>query len=125
MALSAWVVIGWLMYGVLSKNHGGGCVSVRWFVPFLAPGFWLLAKVLTERPEFRRDFIALAAWGLPLGTSAFVVGPWWGRNVPFYWWVFGGSLVTWGIVRYTAPRPGRESPAVRFPSPGEAPARAA
>ena len=125
IALSAWVVIGWLMYGVLSKNHSGGCVSVRWFVPFLAPGFWLLAKVLTERPEFRRDFVALAAWGLPLAVSAFAVGPWWGRNVPFYWWVFGGSLITWGIVRYTAPRPNRNAQTIMLPGPTSSPARAA
>ena len=61
-------VVGWLMYGVLSKNHGGHCVSIRWFVPFLAPGFWLLAKAARgSRPEFRRDFLALSAgWGFVL-----------------------------------------------------------
>jgi hypothetical protein len=100
VALAAWCAGGWLMYGVLSKNHGGMCVSVRWFVPFLAPGFWLLAKVLAERPQFRRDFVALAAWGAVLSASAFLVGPWWGRNVPLYWWAFGGSLVTWLVVRW-------------------------
>ncbi|MCI0702653.1 MAG: hypothetical protein L0241_16335, partial [Planctomycetia bacterium] len=66
LLLIAWCVVGWLMYGVLSKNHGGGCVSIRWFVPFLVPGFWLLTKVLKERPEFRRDFLLLSAWGLAL-----------------------------------------------------------
>lgn len=116
LALGAWCVVGWLMYGVLSKNHGGGCVSIRWFVPFLAPGFWLLAKVLTERPEFRRDFVALAVWGSVLAAGAWVVGPWWLRNVPFYWWVFGGSLLTWGAVRATAPRPKREA-TLAFPAP--------
>ena len=116
LALGAWCVVGWLMYGVLSKNHGGGCVSIRWFVPFLAPGFWLLGKVLTERPEFRRDFVALAAWGGVLAAGAWVVGPWWLRNVPFYWWVFGGSLLTWGVVRATAPRAKGEAPALPIPA---------
>lgn len=104
------------MYGVLSKNHGGGCVSVRWFVPFLAPGFWLLAKVLAERPELRRDFVALAAWGFALSTSAWVVGPWWMRIVPGYWWVFGGALVTWGMVRYFSPRTKVNAPTQTLPA---------
>jgi hypothetical protein len=123
----AWCVVGWLMYGVLSKNHGGACVSIRWFVPFLVPGFWLLAKVLAERPTFRRDFVALAAWGLVLSASAWTVGPWWMRIVPGYWWVFGGSLITWGLVRYFAPRAKTEVPNATFPAPAApaVPARAA
>ena len=107
LALGAWCVIGWLMYGVLSKNHGGAGVSIRWFLPFLAPGFWLLAKVLVERPEFRRDFVVLAVCGFVLSASAFFVGPWWPRVVPLYWWVFGGSLLTWGMVRWHALRVNR------------------
>lgn len=109
IVLGAWCVVGWLMYGVLSKNHGGWCVSIRWFVPFLAPGFWLLAKVLVERPEFRRDFLALAACGLVLSASAWTVGPWWPRVVPLYWWTFGGSLLMWLIVRWFAWRAKGES----------------
>lgn len=117
LALGGWCLIGWLMYGVLSKNHGGGCVSIRWFMPFLAPGFWLLAKVLAERPEFRRDFVAISAWGSVLAAGGWMVGPWWQRNVPFYWWVFGGSLLTWGVVRATAPRAKDETPTLKLPAP--------
>lgn len=117
LALGAWCVAGWLMYGVLSKNHGGACVSIRWFVPFLAPGFWLLAKLLAERPELRRDFAALGAWGVPLAASSYLVGPWWIAVVPGYWWVFGGSLLTWGLVRYFAPRAKGEVPVQTFPAP--------
>lgn len=112
IALTAWCVVGWLMYGVLSKNHGGACVSVRWFVPFLVPGFWVLAAVLKERPEFRPDFVALAVWGLALSASAWLVGPWWMRVVPGYWWVFGGALLTWGAVRWVESRAGRKPPTV-------------
>lgn len=108
LALAAWCVAGWLMYGVLSKNHGGACVSVRWFVPFLVPGFWLLAVLLKQWPEYRRDFAALAAWGAVLAASAWVVGPCWMRVVPGYWWVFGGSLLTWAVVRVSASRANRE-----------------
>ncbi|MCS6866798.1 MAG: hypothetical protein RMJ56_08850 [Gemmataceae bacterium] len=104
VALCVWCVVGWLMYGVLSTNHGGGCVSIRWFVPFLVPGFWLLAKLLVERPEFTADFLVLSAWGLILGASAWMVGMWWPRNVPLYWWCFGGALASWGVVRYCSYR---------------------
>ncbi len=125
LALVAWCAVGWLMYGVLSKNHAGMCVSIRWFVPFLAPGFWLLAKVLAERPEFRRDFVALALWGGVLSASAFLVGPWWGHNVPLYWWVFGGSLLTWLVVRSLAPRAKPDAREQPYPAPAAPAARAA
>jgi hypothetical protein len=125
LALLAWCAAGWLMYGALSKNHGGACVSVRWFVPFLAPGFWLLARVLVERPDFRRDFLALAAWGAPLAASAWLVGPWWMRIVPGYWVAFAGALTTWGAVRYRAWRARGELTTLKLPAPSEAPARAA
>jgi hypothetical protein len=111
LALAGWCVAAWLMYGVLSKNHGGACVSVRWFVPFLAPGFWLLAHLLVARPNLRREFAVLALCGAPLAVSAWLVGPWWMKNVPGYWFVFGASLLGWGIARATAPRAKEEPPA--------------
>ncbi|VTR91000.1 Uncharacterized protein OS=Chroococcidiopsis thermalis PCC 7203 GN=Chro_2615 PE=4 SV=1 [Gemmata massiliana] len=126
LGLIAWCGMGWAMYGVLSKNHGGGCVTVRWFVPFLAPGFWLLAKIIREKTEFRRDFVVLAAWGLPLAVSAWIVGPWWARVVPLYWWVFGGSLVSWAAIRWHAARTQPAPALVVLPTPNEVPgARAA
>jgi hypothetical protein len=99
LALAAWAAAGWALYGVLSKNHGGGCVSVRWFLPFLAPGFWLLARVLVERPGCRPDFVILSAWGAVLAAAAWAVGPWTVRVVPGYWVVFAGSLVTWAVLK--------------------------
>jgi len=126
LALCVWCAIGWLMYGVFSKNHGGWCISIRWFVPFVVPGFWLLAKVLVARPEFRRDFALLSVWGAFLSGSAWIVGPWWPRNVPLCWWVFGGTLLTWGLLRYFASRTKREAALLTFPAPGgEAEAKAA
>src|SRR5262249_48942778 len=32
----------WLMYAANSNNYGGGCLSVRWFVPLLVPAYYLL-----------------------------------------------------------------------------------
>ncbi len=111
LALGAWCAAGWALYGVLSKNHGGGCVSVRWFVPFLAPGFWVLAKLLAERPALRFDFAALALCGLALAVGAWAVGPWRSAPLSLYWWTFGGSLVAWAAVRLFALRPKACTPA--------------
>jgi hypothetical protein len=120
LAMGAWCVAGWLLYGTLSKNHGGWCVSIRWFVPFLALGFWLLARLLAERPEFRRDFVLLSLWGGVLAASAWTVGAWWPRNVPLYWWCFGGSLVSWGALRYFAWRANRSPATLKLSAPAEA-----
>src|SRR5207253_651669 len=49
--LLGWCIAAWLLYAVLSNNYGGACCSVRWFVPFLAPAYWLLAVYLVRRPE--------------------------------------------------------------------------
>jgi len=111
LALAGWCAVAWLMYGALSKNHGGACVSVRWFVPFLAPGFWLLAHVLVARPNLRREFAVLALCGVPLALSAWLVGPWWMKNVPGYWFAFGAALLGWAVARATAPRVKAERPA--------------
>jgi len=98
VALLGWCTTTWLLYGVLSNNMGGGCCSVRWFVPFLAPGFWLLARLLRDRPEFRPDFAALAAWGAVLAALMWWKGPWTLRMVPLMWPVVGAALLTWGVV---------------------------
>jgi hypothetical protein len=93
-----WCAATWLLYAVLSNNMGGGCCSVRWFVPFLAPGFWLLAVVLRDRPRQRAGFLALSAWGVVLAGLMWWKGPWTMRMVPLMWPVVGSALLTWGIV---------------------------
>jgi hypothetical protein len=100
LALVAWCVVTWLMYGFLSNNYSGANVSVRWFVPFLAPGFWLLAVILRDRPELRPQFVALSVWGAVLAGVMWWVGPWTLRMVPLLWQVVGCALVTWGIVAW-------------------------
>src|SRR5690606_15480421 len=37
VALAAWCLAVWAVYAVLSDNHGGFCLTVRWFVPLLVP----------------------------------------------------------------------------------------
>ncbi|HEX4608522.1 MAG TPA: hypothetical protein VH092_09975 [Urbifossiella sp.] len=97
-----WLLAGcgaaWGLYAVLSNNMGGQCCSVRWFVPFLAPGFWLLGVLLKKRPDYRPDFYALAGWGAVLGGLMMQAGPWADRMVPLMWPVVGIALLTWAGV---------------------------
>jgi hypothetical protein len=98
----AWLLAGcgatWAAYSVLSNNMGGQCCSVRWFVPFLAPGFWVLGELLRGWPKYRPDFTALAAWGAGLGALMLWAGPWSPRMVPLLWPVVGAALLTWAAV---------------------------
>jgi hypothetical protein len=98
-ALFAWGVAMWVMYAVLSDNYGGGCLSIRWLVPFLVPGFWLLARLLVERPTFRIDFAILTAWGLVLSVFMWTVGPWPVGGVPHLHAVVYAGVGMWVCVR--------------------------
>jgi hypothetical protein len=97
VGLLGWCAASWLMYAVLSNNMGGACCSVRWFMPFLAPGFWVLALLLRDRPEYRRDFVALAGWGGVLAAVMWANGPWIPRMVPMMWPVVGAALISWAV----------------------------
>lgn len=99
--LLLWCVAVFGVYAVLSDNGGGGCLSIRWFVPFLVPGFWLLARLLVEFPAFRPDFVALSTWGLLLGAAMWTVGPWPYLDTPFGNAIVYAALTTWGTVRVT------------------------
>lgn len=115
LALLAWCAAGWAAYAVLSNNMGGQCCSVRWFVPFLAPGFWLLAEILRQRPKLVADFAALTGWGVVLAAVMWANGPWIDRMVPGMWFVVGAALLTWGVVaarRWRRPAPVAEAPPV-------------
>jgi hypothetical protein len=98
LVMLAWCAATWLVYGFLSNNYSGKNVSVRWFVPFLAPGFWWLAVILRDRPDVRPQLVVLAAWGGVLGALMWWVGPWALRMVPLLWPVVGCALVTWAVV---------------------------
>src|SRR5262249_10905375 len=51
---AVWFIGIILIYSATSNNFSGVCVSVRWFVPLLAPAFLFLAVLLREFPEYRR-----------------------------------------------------------------------
>ena len=117
--LMAWCGLTWLMYAVLSNNMGGGCCSVRWFVPFLVPEFWLLARVLQAKPHLEPQFGALSAGGFVLAGLMWWKGPWTMNMVPFMWYVVGLTLIAWGVVAW------RTRPKVNAALPMEAPLRMA
>jgi MFS family permease len=88
-----WCGATWVVYALLSNNYGGACCSVRWFVPFVVPGFWALAVLLRERPELGASFAALTLGGAVLAGIMAWVGPWHPRLVPGYWPIVAGTLV--------------------------------
>src|SRR5262249_31845212 len=90
---------GWFMYAAFSNNYGGACCSVRWFVPFLAPGFYILAELLRRHPDYRLDVCALCAVGAAMGVVWWWRGPFSRHMVPMYWPVQAIGLLTWGVVR--------------------------
>jgi hypothetical protein len=98
VALLGWCGASWLAYAFLSNNMGGGCCSIRWFVPFLAPAFWVLALILNELPERRTEFLVLTVGGFVLSAIMWAVGPWTTRMVPMMWPVVGITLLAWNSV---------------------------
>jgi hypothetical protein len=92
---AAWCGGTWLLYAIFSNNYGGACCSIRWFVPFLAPGFHALAVYLRERPEHRTDFYVLSLVGEILGAIMWWYGPWMRHMVPLYWPLVGIGLLGW------------------------------
>jgi hypothetical protein len=124
IALLGWCAATWLLYGFLSNNYSGKNVSVRWFVPFRAPGFWLLAVVLRDRPGARPPFAVLSVFGVVLGALMWRVGPWSMRMVPLLWPLVGAALVAWAVTAWRA-RARAVPEAAPVPQVPEAPARRA
>jgi hypothetical protein len=90
----AWGVGVWAVFALLSTNYSGSCCSIRWFVPLLAAGYFLLVLLLRERPDWLPDFLVLSAWGAVLGAQMAREGTW-QPHVPVLWHVQAGALATW------------------------------
>jgi len=88
----------WAMYAINSNNSSGKCLSIRWFVPLLAPGYYLLALVLKRYPHVLHDLLVLSAAGAALTTLACCYGPWPDHMVPGYWPIQAAAL--FGLVEY-------------------------
>jgi hypothetical protein len=88
-ALWAGIVV---LYAATSTNFSGLCVSVRWFLPLLAPGFLGLAVLLRERPQYRRDVFVVSGWNLLWSLHCWLFGPWSSPWLFVYWIVYFGAL---------------------------------
>jgi hypothetical protein len=94
-----WATLGWLAYAAQSTNLAGMCVSIRWFVPLLGPGFWVVALLLKHAPRYRPDFLWLAAWGLVLSAVNWSLGSWTPRMTPYFWFMVGPAMLGFGVIR--------------------------
>jgi hypothetical protein len=98
VAVTAWALATWLLYAATSRNLSGMNLSIRWFVPLLAPGYLALCVLARDVPSWRRDIAVLAAGGLILAGELVWRGPWYGRIPTLYWPVVALTLITWCVV---------------------------
>jgi hypothetical protein len=89
----------WLLYAANSRNYSGPCLSVRWFVPLLVPGFYLLAVLVKRRPDALADVLILSAGGLVIAGLGWWGGPWSKVSGVFFWPIQGITLAAWGVYR--------------------------
>ena len=87
----------WLVYSWGSTNYSGDCISIRWFLPALAPGYYALAIYLRERPQKWGEVLLIGGWSMLLNVIAWNCGPWWGRTLPGLWPILGAMLLSWFI----------------------------
>lgn len=85
----------WFLYAATSSNHAGLCCSVRWFVPLLAPGFYILALSLRHDPRCEPDLTILSTGGVVLGALMWWKGPWMAHLVPGFWFILSATLLAW------------------------------
>ena len=95
----------WLIYAALSNNYSGDCFSIRWFVPFLAPGFVVLALFHEEFPRLRWPIWLFTIVGTPMCYTMWYFGPWFHGMVPGFWIYMGSAVVLWlaGAWRWGVP----------------------
>jgi hypothetical protein len=90
--------LAFLAYAVTSNNYAGRCVSIRWFVPFLAPGYLILAWMLKHRPEKRLQLLPLAAAAAVWNIAAWTRGPWHTPTLYLYWICMVVGMIGWAAV---------------------------
>jgi hypothetical protein len=88
----------WLAYALNSNNASGQCLSIRWFVPLLAPSYYLLAVGLKRCPRALPDLLFLGLGGAALTALGCWYGPWIHHLLPGFWPVQAAVLL--GLVEY-------------------------
>jgi hypothetical protein len=94
---AGWCGGTWFLYTLTSNNSSGQCCSIRWFVPLLAPGYYLLAILLRDVDRFRVPFFILSGWGAAMAALMWWQGPWMKHMVPFYWPFQAAALLSLAI----------------------------
>lgn len=107
----AWSSGTWMAYALTSNNSSGLCCSIRWFVPLLAPAYFLLTLFLRRWPQYLGDLMVLSAGGAVLSIIMWIHGPWLMRMVPCFWPIQAVTLVAWLTWRGNRWRTGREAAA--------------
>ena len=104
---AGWCAATWLVYAATSNNYSGVCASIRWFVPLLAPGYFVLGIWLRDHPGARVEFSVLSVWVLVVSALMWGQGPWMEHMVPFFWPLnaaaLGSWVVCWGWQRLYVP----------------------
>lgn len=95
-----WSLMTWLLYAATSTNLSGGCVSIRWFVPLLVPGFLAIAIIVREERSRWKELYLLAGGGLLLAAIMADRGPWFQKILPMYWVIYPGTVACWLAVRW-------------------------
>jgi hypothetical protein len=90
-----WAGGTWLAYGLTSNNSAGLCCTIRWFVPLLAPAYYLLTVFLKRWPEYRGDLFVLSGGGAVLSAFMWHYGPWISHMVPLFWPIQAATLLGW------------------------------
>jgi hypothetical protein len=92
---ACWCGGTWLAYALTSDNYSGACCSIRWFVPLLAPAYYVLAMFLREQPRYHGGLLLLSVWGALLAGLMWWYGPWIRHMVPLFWPIQAAGLVGW------------------------------
>jgi hypothetical protein len=95
LSAACWFVVTWLAYALFSTNYSGVSASIRWFVPLLAAGYYVLAVLLRDQPQYRQDLLILSGWGAVMAALMWWKGPWMKRMVPLYWPLVAAALLSW------------------------------
>jgi hypothetical protein len=94
-----WCLGTWSLYTAASNNYAGLCCSIRWFLPLLAPAYYVLAVALRHYPRFAFDLAVVSVWGMMLAIAAWCNGPW---AMVSPWLLAGiqtGALSSWIALR--------------------------
>jgi hypothetical protein len=95
LSAACWFVVTWLVYAAFSRGYSGVSASIRWFVPLLAAGYYVLAVLLREQPQYRQDLLILSGWGAVMAALMWWKGPWMKHMVPFFWPLQVAALLSW------------------------------